>query len=662
MQPSGLVFGMIDKLTDDQKKEAVDTVVDCFKSSRDHFRDYHTLCKALQSFYNVELPREIHDELSADNPGLVPPDLHRCVNELVGRLYNIMFGPQPSYSVTPEENTPEINARCAAAWLDLANRKSDLELQFSKTLASATKYAAGVGFVDAEEIEQVKLDREVQFNPPGGGKGSARLTYTDFRKGKSLLMPKYTPIPITRYFPDFMTPRPSWAVYQSCVSFLDVLQGLETNQYSFEVDDLTATRDKLPPSWGEIPGKDAFRSSVMKKYNFPVELLHYRGWLPVVTNLEKDKVEYIDAIVTVANRDVLIQFDKNEWHYPAVDTFIMTYLFPSDEETLYPVGKLEASMDEFLYLFYLRNQRLMNLEFLLNPMWFTDSKDVANYLPAEKGRVHRVGPGQKLEPIPIHDITSKAYIEADVSKDEIRWNFHSNEYSAGRDPRRKETATGINVLKGATEDLQKFENRIAVKTGLLKILRRYLDIGQLFAKQSPLRLLDSNELMLIGKDEIFGDMSIKIDTLEAFERPLQRAQMTQVVELYKGDPDVDQIELKRRHFRLMEFSNVNKLVPEPKEKLLHIEKENMIMVQSGAPFPVLPEEPHDLHYKTHARYKDFPAVAQHMEMHLAYWQKQQETPQKATLPKMESETDLLRSVDRSLQPTRLGARSHAQTP
>lgn len=642
--------------TAEQKLEIINTIIDLFKFSRSYFQDYYELCGVLKDLYNVELPDAIKDGLDASHPGLMPPDMHLAVNDLVAGIDGMLFTTSPYVEAEAERDTPRDAARRATTWLEWATRMSDLEMEFLKTVSSGCKFAAGAGYVDIEEVDDVELRKDVLLS---GGDRESETRYTDFvNSGRKLVYPVYKPRPLLRIFPDPSPHRRNWIVDQSQVTLLDLMQEKakgESSRYKFKVDEITKSKTSYPTGDANLffPKKIDYSSHLMKEENFPVELLHFRGWLPIKQSTGEPK--FLDVIATVANRQVLIQFDINEWHYPAVDSFIFTYLLPTDEEQVYPVGKVEAGMDLLLQQFYARNQRLMNLEYLLNGTYWTDDDKMPDYVTAETGKIHKVTKGSKFERMDLGDITNKAYVEVDVLKDELRYIFHSNQYSAGQDPRRKETAYGIEKLTQGSQKGVKFEKKIIIKTGLEKILNRYLEIGQMYAQNIPLKMFDSDEVQMIGAENLFGRFNLKLKTIEPWTRPIQRQELLTAVKIYNGDPQVDQIELKRRHFEAMEFPDPEKLVPDPASKLADIERENKLMIQQGVFIEPLPHEDHVLHFKNHQPYQQNPIVGQHMELTARMYQEQQTQgpPVLGAGPRLpQTEPNQLMQVSQRLEPGR----------
>ena len=195
---------------------------------------------------------------------------------------------------------------------------------------------------------------------------------------------------------------------------------------------------------------------------------------------------------------------------------------------------------------------------------------------------------------------------------------------------------------------------MVVQTGVKRILERYLEFGQLFHEKMPVKMFDTGKIEILGRPQLVGEFDISVDVNTPFDDPVRRQEFLHMAKLYLNDPDVDQIEFKREHFRLGKFHNPERFVPDPKERTLHIEKENMMMVKTGEVYPVLPEEDHLLHYKTHLPYQKYPNIAQHMQIHVAFEkQKQGGSGQGGQVPMAQNEPDLLRGVSQRLEPKNL---------
>jgi len=650
------------RFTKKQEQEAIAYIVDCFNYSKSYFRDYYTFCKALHALYNVEIPTEIEKKFPTEFPALVPVDMHNNVEDLVAALYDILFSSDYVYRASPDGETPEYNARMATTYLAKAMDLSNLKMEYTKTILSAIKYGCGVGYVDAAEIEIPKLIEKGPIRQGGEAEEVVSGKHIDFEKNK-VIMPQYTPIQLRRFFPEPVVTQPNWAVYQEKVSFVDLLQELEKgddSKYDFNPDALWLKRESFPKSeFDEFYNTKEAQSQTVKDLGFWVELFHFRGWMPIWDDRRKAP-KFVDCVATLANRSDLIQWEENEWYYPAVQSFIRSFLFPTDQEQIIPVGKVEASFDTFMHKFYVRNQVLLNLVRNLNTSYVTDNDSTPQFITAESGKVYHVKRGAKLEPLTQAALPHQAIVQVDSFTDEMLTTFGNTRYMAGQESTRKETAYGISVLKESVEKPQKFQTQVVVHTGLFPIGRRYLDIGQLYLEQMPMKLFDSDEIVMLGKDKIFGQLNLTLDINDIWNQALRRQEFLKSIEIFKDDPDIDQIDLKRRFFRSFGFSEVDKLVPESSAEIIAIDKENQLMVQNGIFVPVNPKENHLLHFKKHRPFASNPIVAQHIQLHIQAFQDQQKsTPfaqggegrMRGGLP--ENEVDLLSSVSQRLQPGRM---------
>lgn len=618
------------ELSDEQEKEVINIVCDCYKASRDHFSNLYNLFNYLEKLYQVKLPDDLKADLEEENPGLMPADQHIGVNELLALLDDILFSSDPFLRCVGGQNVSERTIRNVTSYLTTAVAHSQFKRAYRPTLKSVIMFSAGWGYVDAEEISLDVLNTD---------ETESGLKYRDLVREKSFICPTYKRCEIRRFFPDPDNIKPRWAIYQNKGNLLDLLEDEAKDEElrKYEVDMDKIKNSTFPKQdFEEFISTTDFKSSTMKDYNKPVELLHFRGWIPIPSpNANPDEIpEFMDVIATVANREVLIQFEENEWHYPAVESFIPTFMFPEDDEMLYPISKLSASASALLQKFYLRNRQLMSLARILNPPYWSDDKDLPQYIEAKSGEIIRVARGAKLEALKTADIPREAYLEGNNITNEIQYIVGSNQFSAGVTPPRDQLATGIMVLKGVTDKMRKFESQIIVDTGLTAIMRRYRDIGRLYAEGMPVKMFDTKEVVELAASDLDSDeLDIEVKINDVWNHPIQRQEMLKLAEIYKDDQFVDPIELRRRHFRLIQFSDVEKLVPDPKEKLAHIEKENMMMVQGKVFVPVMPDEPHELHIPVHAKFKDDPIVAEHLRGHVAMME-QKESPSKGGQPRI----------------------------
>lgn len=643
------------ELTEQQEKEIVNIICDSYQYSKDRYTEFYTLCGYLQNLYEIQTPDALEQELEEENPGLMPADAHVGVNELLAQLYDIIFALDPFFRCSGGQNTSERKLRNITSYLKTATYRSKFKRSYTPTLSSAIRFGVGWGYVDVTEIPLNVLKRDLNCE-------GSRLKYSDIVPGGKFICPTYVPCNLRRSFPDPDNLKKNWFIYQTKVSLLDLLQDQEKEEglRKYECDFDKIRKSSFPQTdWDEFFSANTnFKSGIMKDYNIPVELLHIRGWMPIPNENPMEVPKFKDIIATVANREFLIQFEENEWHYPAVDSFISTFIFPEDDDYVYPVSKIGASKSALLQKFYLRNRQLMALSRNLNSPYWTDdqSKNFPDFIEAKQGEVVKVSRGSKFEPIKTAEVSKESYLETNNLTNEIQFIYGSNQFSSGVTPPREQLATGIMVLKGVTDTLRKFEGNVIVDTGLVTTLERYYDIGRLSLEPTPIELFDTKETVELSAEDIDGgDVDIQIQLNDVWNQPIQRAEMRDIATLYKDDPYVDPIEFRRRHFRLIKLNEVEKLVPDPKEKMLAIEKENMMMVQQGIFVPVLPEEDHELHLKGHQPYADHPIVAQHSEGHMAMLEKKEQSPNmptgagaKASVP--ENELDLAQQTAQGLKP------------
>lgn len=635
------------ELSDEQEKEVVNIICDCYKASKEHYSNFYGLCNYLEKLYQVKLPDGLKADLEEENPGLMPADQHIGVNELLALLDDILFSSDPFLRCVGGQNVSERTIRNVTSYLLTAVAHSQFKRAYRPTLKSTIMFGGGWGYVDAEEVSLDVLTKDIDTT-------AGSLRYRDLVRDKSFICPTYKRCELRRFFPDPDNIKPRWAVYQSKASLLDLLEdeGKDEELRKYDADMDKIKKSTFPKQdFEEFIGSSDFKSSIMKDYNQPVELLHFRGWIPIPSEgANPDEIpEFKDVIATLANREVLIQFEENEWHYPAVEHFIPTFMFPEDDEFLYPISKLGASASALLQKFYLRNRMLMSLARILGPPYWSDDKDLPQYIEPKSGEVIRVARGAKVEPLETAEIPKEAYLEGNNITNEIQFIIGANQFSAGVTPPREQLATGIMVLKGVTDAMRKFESKIIVDTGLITIMRRYRDIGRLYAEGMPVKMFDTKEIVEIAASDLDSDeLDIEVKINDVWNHPIQRQEMLKLAEIYKDDPFVDPIELRRRHFRLIQMSDVEKLVPDPKEKLAHIEKENMMMVRDGVFVPVLPDEPHELHIPVHQKFKDHPIVAQHLEGHVAMME-QKESPTKEGQPRIPLAKDELGLTKQAVQ-------------
>lgn len=281
-----------------------------------------------------------------------------------------------------------------------------------------------------------------------------------------------------------------------------------------------------------------------------------------------------DKVCVVANRSVIIREEKNPYRH-GKKPFIRCVDQKVPHEFL-GVGEIEPIESLQYELNDRRNQRMDNITLALNRMFkVVNGKNVdEDELVSEAGGVVHMDSLDAVDTFDIPDVTSSSYQEETLIKADIQTTSGVTDFSRGTasDALANDTATGISLLQEASNarfrlKVQNIEDMLIKRLGELMVAMN----EQFISEDQVIRIVgeEGTTFEKVKADEIRGNFDVSVvagSTLPASES-VEKKQIMEAYQLFLGDPEVDQKELKKMVMKaVMPKANIQKLFPQQKKQ------------------------------------------------------------------------------------------------
>ncbi len=218
-------------------------------------------------------------------------------------------------------------------------------------------------------------------------------------------------------------------------------------------------------------------------------------------------------VATVGARKILLR-DSVSPHKKKKKAF--PYLVAIDwpkPKSFWGIGRIEAIEGHIKELAHIKNQRFDNINLILNPPFkYVKGEDVdLKALPIKPNTLIGMNDIESLQPFEFPFITGGVYKEADDIATDIQNRLGLHEYSMGKAPEQRETATGIARLQAAGNTIFQFQNMMSLKLGMTELADWMSAINQQYFKHAlslPF-LYDSEgrgQYLTIIKSRLQGDL------------------------------------------------------------------------------------------------------------------------------------------------------------
>ena len=326
---------------------------------------------------------------------------------------------------------------------------------------------------------------------------------------------------------------------QAAAGLYSNLEGIESSYTSSE-SELSAD-DRL----------DAVGLSRTKKQDDRIELLEY--WTD-------------DRVIVVANRSQIIRNEENPyWHCKKPFIRIVDHPVPHE---LYGIGEIEP----IEYLQYelndTRNQRMDNVNLIINRMWKVLSSSELNpeHLISRPGGVIQVNDMNEIEPLPVEDVTASAYAEEAEIKRDIDRTMGVYEYARGETTDRRETATTASILSNAANERFKMKVQLMEDMGLRRLGLMLIQLNQQYIDhERVIRIVgdDGVHFQKLSPEDIAGEFDVMPigSTVEPIvNKDIRLSQLLNLYSNIKDSPYIDQAAFLKRILEVADIKDTERII------------------------------------------------------------------------------------------------------
>lgn len=358
-------------------------------------------------------------------------------------------------------------------------------------------------------------------------------------------------------------------------------------------DEMETTRRRL--HW-DVQEEESGRRTIRNKWHQKAEVIETYGL---------DSQGHKRWKLVTINRKVLAFNDKNP-HASGRPPFIFTKnSHLPGQVTGSPESEYAEPMNRMIN--NLRNYHIDNVNLAVNGMWvksrFADIDD--NQLVSRPWGTIETNDMEGLRPLERPPVTQDALIEARQLEEDIKTTSGVVDYFRGtQGPGQPDTATAVERLTAGAQS--RFSARIkstqnTLIKGLWQVMIR-LNIQNL-GPEVAVRIAgkDGINFTKLNMDNIHGDFDIQVKTYdENLPRSVRQNQLLVLYNLFRGDPEINQRELK--HLIITQFiPGAESKIIMPASEDLTPEEENLVLMGGGLVVP-LPNDQHPEHIRMHLQF------------------------------------------------------------
>jgi hypothetical protein len=273
-----------------------------------------------------------------------------------------------------------------------------------------------------------------------------------------------------------------------------------------------------------------------------------------------------DRVVTVANRNIVIRDEANPYRHGKKP--FVRLIDQSVPHEFLGIGELEPIETLQYELNDRRNQRMDNVTLVLNRMWKV--KNGANVdedeLVSDAGGVVHTDDMNGIEDLSMPDVTSSSYNEETLIKGDIQQTTGVSDFTRGigSESLGNDTATGISLIQEAGN--ARFRLKIRnLESAIEEMGRMMVSLNEQFlSEEKVIRIMgdDGLEWVAVRPDDMRGNFDVMVQsgsTLPSNEA-VERKQIMEMFQIFAGDPEVNQRELKKRVLETFGVKNLDKLL------------------------------------------------------------------------------------------------------
>jgi len=580
----------------EDRKLAIEMATERIGRAADFWEEkYYRRLRDFDDYYHVRLPEVLERQLQDDSrSNLVPPDIHLLTNDFRANIVRLFYRSRKIARLLGRGPSDVRNENFAQHLFDWNLQATDRWKELDKDAHSIAVKGFSVTMLELKPVSHRFVDK------------SGHLQEEEMFGGKPL--PHSVHMEALRFFPDPAARSLRWPECRFVGYQVDMTKEAMYHAKAKDPKHWIFTDDEIRAAWGGMSSDEQRANKAMRK-----DLQNYYEAHPAGNDvLQVDyyigdfthpnrPTDFRQAIVGVLGQN-LVYFNDDGAPAPLVDFFTIMGINTEDDRLL-SMGKVEAIEDSYLELYTKRNQSVEMANLGGYGMTFIQR---GHGLP----EAHRVGPYTWVEidnPLDMKMVNptpnTALAVEAGNARNELRDAYGSN-YSLGMNPQDRESATGANILV----EQQSVQNHAVVlqiwNSGLARECKLRFQFLQMFSPDEVWVRISEDKLrpmQRLTKEQIVGDFDYELAVgLDDFmPEAVRQARMERMVAMYRGDPDVDQLELKRRHFNVMGMNDAELLIVGVDEKEGWARAENTTILQYGIKMPLWGGEDHMIHARIH---------------------------------------------------------------
>ncbi|KKK96448.1 hypothetical protein LCGC14_2662670, partial [marine sediment metagenome] len=218
-------------------------------------------------------------------------------------------------------------------------------------------------------------------------------------------------------------------------------------------------------------------------------------------------------VATVGARKVLLRDSVTPYKKKKKDFPYMVAIDWPKPKSFWGTGRIEAIEPHVKELAHIKNQRFDNINLILNPpfKYVTGTNIDLDALPIKPNALIGMDDIDSMQAIIFPFVTQGVYTEAAEIENDIQNRLGLHEYSMGKAPEQRETATGIARLQAAGNTIFQFQNMMSLKLAMTELADWMSAINQQYFKHAvslPF-LYDSEgrgQYLTIIKSRLQGDL------------------------------------------------------------------------------------------------------------------------------------------------------------
>jgi len=282
-----------------------------------------------------------------------------------------------------------------------------------------------------------------------------------------------------------------------------------------------------------------------------------------------------DRVIAVANRSVVIRNDENPYHHrkkPFVR--LVDVLVPHE---FYGIGEIEPIEDLQYELNSLRNQRMDNINILINRMWkVIRGADIdVRQLVSRPGGIIEVDDMNDVQELQMTDLSGNA-IENVIEM--VRRDMDNAngvyDYARGETTDRRETATTASILSQAANERFNLKVKLIEDLGMRRLGMLLTQLNQQYIDtEKAIRILgkDGMDFYTLSPENIRGQFDImplgsSVDPIINKENKLQS--YINLYTILKDSPYVNHPELIKKILEAADIKDLNRFIVDDAENML----------------------------------------------------------------------------------------------